>query len=170
MTFRSSPSEETAAPIATNSIPTTTILQTNPELYLVETIPPTTIPLPTTAKSIPPTTLGTVRTHVERPPTTRASRSTSTGEWRSARVTWYGPGLYGNTMACGDTFTSETIGVAHKTLACGTSVTFEHEGRQVTTTVKDRGPYANAEFDLSRGLCEQLNHCYSGPINYRIGE
>src|SRR5262245_38422346 len=41
---------------------------------------------------------------------------------RSAGATWYGPGLYGNGTACGQTLWPGTIGVAHRTLPCGTTV------------------------------------------------
>ncbi len=42
--------------------------------------------------------------------------------YRSAVSSWYGPGLYGNTTACGQTLRPDTVGVAHKTLPCGTKV------------------------------------------------
>lgn len=37
-------------------------------------------------------------------------------------ASWYGPGLYGNRMACGGRLTTSTWGVAHKALPCGTRV------------------------------------------------
>ena len=46
-------------------------------------------------------------------------------------ATWYGPGLYGNEMACGGKLTKATFGVAHKTLPCGTKVAIAHGGRIV---------------------------------------
>src|SRR4051794_8472099 len=39
-----------------------------------------------------------------------------------AVASWYGPGLYGNHLACGGTLTPGTFGVAHKALACGTKI------------------------------------------------
>ena len=47
---------------------------------------------------------------------------------RLRRATWYGPGLYGNRTACGQTLRRSTLGVAHRTLPCGTPVTFYHRG------------------------------------------
>src|SRR5215471_7928543 len=41
---------------------------------------------------------------------------------RTAGATWYGPGLYGNKTACGETLLPNTIGVAHRSLPCGTTV------------------------------------------------
>jgi rare lipoprotein A len=60
---------------------------------------------------------------------------------RSAKATWYGPGLYGNRTACGKRLRRGTLGVAHKSLPCGTSVTFYRSGRFVTVPVIDRGPF-----------------------------
>jgi rare lipoprotein A (peptidoglycan hydrolase) len=65
-------------------------------------------------------------------------------------ASWYGPGFYGNTTACGQTYTPEILGVAHRTLPCGTSLTLSHGSRSVTVTVIDRGPYvAGRAIDLS---------------------
>ena len=65
-------------------------------------------------------------------------------------ATWYGPGLYGNQMACGGRLTRDTFGVAHKTLPCGKKVTIAHAGRIVIARVVDRGPFVNGvEYDLT---------------------
>ena len=43
-----------------------------------------------------------------------------------------------------------TLGVAHKSLPCGTKVTFRYHGRSVTVPVIDRGPYVGGrEWDLT---------------------
>ena len=55
-------------------------------------------------------------------------------------ATWYGPGLFGNKTACGQTLNRETLGVAHKTLPCGSKVVLRYKGRYVRTKVIDRGP------------------------------
>lgn len=65
-------------------------------------------------------------------------------------ATWYGPGLYGNRMACGGTLTRNTFGVAHKTLPCGTKVAIAHAGRIVIARVVDRGPFVKGvSYDLT---------------------
>ncbi len=70
--------------------------------------------------------------------------------YRPAAASWYGPGLYGNTMACGGALTPATTGVAHKTLPCGTKLTLRYGDRSVDVRVVDRGPFAgNREFDLT---------------------
>lgn len=65
-------------------------------------------------------------------------------------ASWYGPGFYGNRTACGQIYTPEIVGVAHRTLPCGTLVTIEYRGRTLTAPVIDRGPYiAGRTLDLS---------------------
>jgi Lytic transglycolase len=65
-------------------------------------------------------------------------------------ASWYGPGFYGNHTACGQVFTPQTAGVAHKTLPCGTVVVLSYRGNTVRVPVIDRGPYiAGREFDLT---------------------
>jgi hypothetical protein len=70
--------------------------------------------------------------------------------YRSAAASWYGPGLYGNHLACGGTLTPGTIGVAHKAMPCGTKLRLRYGGRTVAVRVIDRGPFSgNREFDLT---------------------
>ena len=77
--------------------------------------------------------------------------------YRSAAASWYGPGLYGNNLACGGTLTPSTMGVANKTLPCGTKVHLRYHGNSVTVPVIDRGPYAgNREYDLTAATKEAL--------------
>jgi len=93
--------------------------------------------------------------------------------WRfDPDISWYGPGFFGSGTACGQTYTREILGVAHRSLACGTLVTFRNpaNGRQITVPVIDRGPYvAGRTWDMSRALCESLDHCYTGSIEWRWG-
>lgn len=72
-------------------------------------------------------------------------------------ATWYGPGFYGNRTACGQRLTTATIGVAHKTLPCGTRVAVTFRGRSAIVPVIDRGPYARGiSYDLTGGLAKLL--------------
>ncbi|MHB1859196.1 MAG: septal ring lytic transglycosylase RlpA family protein [Solirubrobacteraceae bacterium] len=67
--------------------------------------------------------------------------------YTAAIASWYGGG---GTTACGGYLTSETLGVANRTLPCGTRVTIRYGGRVVTVPVIDRGPYVEGrEFDLT---------------------
>lgn len=91
--------------------------------------------------------------------------------WRLDRnVSWYGPGLYGNGTACGQTLTKGLVGVAHRTLPCGTRLQFRNpkNGRVVSAVVIDRGPFVSGRtWDLSHGLCDKLGHCFTGAIQWR---
>ncbi len=78
--------------------------------------------------------------------------------YRYANASYYGPGLYGNGMACGGTLLPGTLGVAHKTLPCGTMVTLRYHGHTVTVPVVDRGPYvAGRDFDLTTATRDRLH-------------
>jgi rare lipoprotein A (peptidoglycan hydrolase) len=88
---------------------------------------------------------------------------------RWAGATWYGPGLYGSHTACGQVLRPDTIGVAHRNLPCGTTVKFAYEGRQIVTTVIDRGPFGGGNsWDLTNGARQLLGFDGSGPIRYAV--
>jgi len=85
--------------------------------------------------------------------------------YRVALASWYGPGLYGNRTGCGGTLGAGELGVAHKTLPCGTKVTLRHRGRRVRVPVIDRGPYAGArEYDLTAATARKLRFRGHGGI------
>lgn len=89
----------------------------------------------------------------------RSSRSAARRltSYRLAGASYYGPGLYGNGVACGGTLLPHTIGVAHKTLPCGTKVKLRYRGRTVTAPVIDRGPYvAGRDYDLTEAVKVKL--------------
>lgn len=76
---------------------------------------------------------------------------------RPALASWYGPGLYGNRTACGQTLTAGLKGVAHKSLPCGTRVSIRYRGRSTSAVVVDRGPFSGArEFDLTSATAQAL--------------
>ena len=99
------------------------------------------------------------------------AESVAKNPWRfDGNISWYGPGFYGKRTACGLAMTQSLVGVAHKTLPCGTRVTFRNpaNGRVVTMPVVDRGPYvAGRQWDLTGGACLKLGHCYTGTIEWR---
>lgn len=77
--------------------------------------------------------------------------------FRAAKATWYGPGLYGNRTACGQTLTKQTIGVAHRKLPCGTKVAIAFGGKRTIAKVIDRGPFAHgADWDLTAATARRL--------------
>jgi hypothetical protein len=85
--------------------------------------------------------------------------------YRHALASWYGPGFYGQRTGCGGTLGYRELGVAHKTLPCGTKVTLRHRGRRVRVPVIDRGPYAGArEYDLTARTARKLRFRGHGSI------
>ena len=73
------------------------------------------------------------------------------------KATWYGPGFWGKTTACGMVLEPAVIGTAHKGLPCGTQVTFNYRGRSVYATVIDRGPYRKGfAWDLTKKAAKRV--------------
>jgi rare lipoprotein A len=82
--------------------------------------------------------------------------------YRLAEASWYGGG---GTMACGGALSSATMGVANKTLPCGTLVTLRYSGHTVRVPVVDRGPYvAGREFDLTEATRAALGFGDTGEV------
>ncbi len=74
--------------------------------------------------------------------------------FRLAEASWYGGG---GSLACGGSLTSSTMGVANKTLPCGTLITIRYGGHMVRVPVIDRGPYVvGREFDLTEATKDAL--------------
>jgi rare lipoprotein A len=84
---------------------------------------------------------------------------------RPAVATWYGPGLYGNRTACGQKLTRTLLGVAHKTLPCGTEVAVLYHGRRITVPVVDRGPFrADTAYDLTSATAQALGFTHTARL------
>jgi rare lipoprotein A (peptidoglycan hydrolase) len=88
----------------------------------------------------------------------------------NAIATWFGPGFYGHLTACGQTLTPEVVGVANRTLPCGTLVRVGYEGHNLTIPVLDRGPYSHigADWDLTAGAALELKMTDVARISTRI--
>jgi hypothetical protein len=85
--------------------------------------------------------------------------------YRWAQASWYGPGLYGRRTGCGGTLYAGKLGVANKTLPCGTKVTLRHHGHRVRVPVIDRGPYSGTrEYDLTEATARKLHFRGHGAI------
>lgn len=70
--------------------------------------------------------------------------------YRPSTATLYGPGFFGRQTACGGRLTRATIGLANRTLKCGSKVAILFRGHTLIVPVIDRGPYANsADWDLT---------------------
>ena len=80
-----------------------------------------------------------------------------TAEYHRVKATWYGPGLYGNQLACGGKLRHSTIGVAHRRLPCGSKVALRYKGRTIVVPVIDRGPYSRGvSYDLTEATARKL--------------
>jgi rare lipoprotein A (peptidoglycan hydrolase) len=85
-------------------------------------------------------------------------------------ATWFGPGFYGKQTACGQTLTPSVIGVANRTLPCGTLIKVSYQGRALTVPVLDRGPYSSigADWDLTAGAAQALDITTTVRIGTRV--
>ncbi len=93
----------------------------------------------------------------------------SASGWRSARVSWYGPGFYGNTMAGGGKLRRDSMVVAHRSMPFGTRIEFSYRGQSVIAVVRDRGPFIHGRvFDLGPGTAKALGFGGVGTVKYRI--
>jgi rare lipoprotein A len=82
--------------------------------------------------------------------------------YREVGASWYGGG---GSLACGGSLTGSTLGVANKTLPCGTIVTLRYGGHTVRVPVIDRGPYVEGrEFDLTEATKAALGFGDTGQI------
>ncbi len=141
-------------------------------------------PKPTASPTAPPGAIATVATD-DQPYDLPAF--VGLGGMRAASASFYGPGFYcvSDTVAgcdpqggraawprltaCGVLYTQTVVGVASRTLPCGTLVAVSYAGRTIVAPVIDRGPYvAGRLWDLSGGLCTMLRHCFTGPIRWAI--
>jgi Lytic transglycolase len=77
---------------------------------------------------------------------------------------------YGHAVACGGILRVPELGVANKTLPCGTLVLFRYGSRAIRVPVIDRGPYIpGREWDLSGAAAVALHFPGLGPIEWRLG-
>jgi rare lipoprotein A len=96
------------------------------------------------------------------PPPARTAQSDSSPTtqvtvYRQALSTYFGPGFYGQQTACGQIMNPLVVGVANRTLPCGTLVEVSYGRQRLTVPVIDRGPYANgADWDLTQGAAAAL--------------
>jgi rare lipoprotein A len=89
-----------------------------------------------------------------------AQQSSSSGKvLQSGRASWYGPGFHGRKTASGETFNTNELTAAHRTLPFGTRVRVVNQrtGRSVVVRINDRGPYAHGRvIDLSRASAQAI--------------
>jgi rare lipoprotein A (peptidoglycan hydrolase) len=90
--------------------------------------------------------------------------------FRYAGASWYGgTSMWGRSTACGQVLRPTTIGVANKTLPCGTPVKFVWHGHSIVAPVIDRGPYIQGRaWDLTSAAAEALAFEGVGRIRYAV--
>jgi hypothetical protein len=118
-----------------------------------------------------------VPVEAETAPTEEAATTTAFNEaelsftpLRSAGASWYGgTTMWGRSTACGQVLRPSTIGVANKSLPCGTPVKFIWHGHSIVAPVIDRGPYIKGRaWDLTAAAAEALDFEGIGRIQYAV--
>ena len=91
---------------------------------------------------------------------TQASADEDTGQKiQSGHASWYGPGFHGRRTASGETFNTNALTAAHRSLPFGTRVRVVNEktGRSVIVRINDRGPFIGGRIiDLARSAAQQI--------------
>ena len=79
---------------------------------------------------------------------------------------YYSNAFKGETMACGGAYQPKKMVAAHRKLPCGTRLKVKNRanGKVVTVTVKDRGPFGDRDtkLDLSRRAARRLDFISAG--------
>jgi len=98
----------------------------------------------------------------QRPPAAGSSSVYQRGE-----AGYYAKSFHGKLTADGETFSSDELTAAHRSLPFGTrvQVTNLDNGRKVIVRVNDRGPYVSGRIiDLSRRAAKQLHMIKDGVV------
>lgn len=86
-------------------------------------------------------------------------------------ASYYGQRFHGRRTASGHPFDASGSTAAHRTLPLGTEVTITNlaNGRVVTATITDRGPFIRGRIiDVSRALAAQLGFIHLGKTKVRV--
>lgn len=87
------------------------------------------------------------------------------------QASWYGPRFHGRPTASGAVFDQRGLTAAHRRLPLGTRITVTNleNGRSVSVSVNDRGPYARGRvLDLSQEAARRLGMVTDGVVRVRI--
>jgi rare lipoprotein A (peptidoglycan hydrolase) len=124
------------------------------------------------AASAAPTPVESETTTTEEVATTTAFNEAELAfsPFRYAGASWYGgKTMWGRSTACGQVLRPTTVGVANKTLPCGTPVKFVWHGHSIVAPVIDRGPYVKGRaWDLTAAAAEALEFEGIGQIQYAV--
>lgn len=85
---------------------------------------------------------------------------------------YYSNEFSGEGMACGEKYRPWKMIAAHRNLPCGKRIRVKNRknGRSVTLTVEDRGPYGDKDFivDVSRRAARRLGFISAGIARVRV--
>ena len=76
----------------------------------------------------------------------------------------FGPGLFGGRTACGQILTKQLLGVAHRTLPCGTKIRIAYASNSLVVRVVDHGPWNDRQWDLTWATAQALGFSGVGKI------
>jgi rare lipoprotein A len=100
-----------------------------------------------------------------------ATESRDRGYTQTGMISYYADKFHGKKTASGQTFDKNAMTAAHRSLAFGTrlKVTNLANGRSVTVTVNDRGPFAHGRIlDLSEAAAREIGMLGKGTAKARI--
>lgn len=90
--------------------------------------------------------------------------------WQTTKASYYADRFYGKGTACGIRYGPTVKGVAKlggSKKDCGKLVRLRYKGQEVVVSIIDTGPrHRGRLWDLSKATCEELNHCFTNPIDY----
>ncbi len=88
------------------------------------------------------------------------------------KARYYSNELSGEGMACGGKYRPRKMIAAHRSLPCGKRIRVKNRknGRVVTLTVQDRGPYGDKDFivDVSRRAARRLGFISAGIARVKV--
>lgn len=93
------------------------------------------------------------------------------GDVESGIASWYGPGFHGKKTSNGETFDTNAMTAAHKTLPMNTMVRVDNleNGRSVVVRINDRGPFvAGRIIDLSNRAAHEIDMTKKGTARVRL--
>lgn len=99
------------------------------------------------------------------------AESRESGHTQTGMISYYGGKFHGRKTASGAIFDKNALTAAHRSLSFGTrlKVTNLDNGRSVTVTVTDRGPFAHGRIlDLSEAAAKQIAMIGKGAVKARI--
>ncbi|WP_336609694.1 MULTISPECIES: septal ring lytic transglycosylase RlpA family protein [unclassified Campylobacter] len=93
------------------------------------------------------------------------------GDTETGIASWYGPGFHGKKTSNGETFNTNSMTAAHKTLPMNTMVRVDNleNGKSVVVRVNDRGPFvAGRIIDLSNRAAHEIDMTKKGTARVKL--